>query len=291
MSLLSPDRLDVFIGLNSVQAAYVRGFNAQITDLAEVPVQDQEKGDWGAHLEAVSALLDQFEPSSMNVVLSDHLVRYLTLPWNPDLKSSAEEIALARFAFEESYSEADSSEWALQIEAARPGSDRLVCAIALELLEGLKQMGKVASRQKPVRVDSVQPNLIAVMRRHKKELPQQGWFVNQEGNRATISQWDNNGCLRVASSRCEESSPGALLNAVRQEMLLAGFDLQAKDIAPVQVATLAFRPGLAEGAGLNAFVLGLSASTLQKVRSSPSENVRAALDKEFCGTLLMGARL
>src|ERR1019366_5449843 len=88
------------------------------------------------------------------VVLSNHYVRFLVLPWNEAMLSGAEKMALVQHRFDEVYGEASSS-WDFRLNEGSFGTPSLACAIPQKLLSQLKALFEAS----PLRLKSVQPYL------------------------------------------------------------------------------------------------------------------------------------
>jgi hypothetical protein len=151
---LRPDRVDLL--------RVRRGFKPQADLGRSAPVaQDGEETPWIAALAAARRLLegDGIGRGDLTVVISNHFVRYLIIPWDDQIGSIEEYESYARIAFENVFGEV-SRGWSLRTSVERPGAPRLAAAIDGELARGLKQLG--GDR---LRLVSVQPYLMAAYNR------------------------------------------------------------------------------------------------------------------------------
>jgi hypothetical protein len=73
------------------------------------------------------------------VVLSNHFVRFLVLPWNEAMLSGDEKMALVQHRFDEVYGEASSS-WDFRLNEGSFGTPSIACAIPQKLLGQLKAL-------------------------------------------------------------------------------------------------------------------------------------------------------
>lgn len=172
----------------------------------------------------------------LGVVLSNHFVRYLLIPWNAQIASEEEFRNYAAATFEEVYGEA-SVEWEVCVSAERPGSPRLAAAIDRALLAAINTA--VASTR--LRLTSVQPYLMAaynrmVRPRHEKDFV----FMLAEAGRVCILAAQG-GKWRHVSAMAEPREPAALSALLAREIQLA--DLQGESVPPVLVHA-AHRRGL-----------------------------------------------
>lgn len=291
MSLLSPERLTLLLAPDAVQAVHTRGWDARLVALERSPVAPSaEPRDWSACLSACAELLGKVAPrSSVRVVLSDRLVRYMPLAWNADIQGAQEELALARIEFEETYGENSALDWSLAISHEKPGINRLLSAMPLALLEGLQQL---CIRQK-VRLTSVRPSLIAVMHGLRRQLGPQGWFVHLDDARLTMLHWDQTGCRWVATGRCEAGSVDGAVTALRREMMISGCVVQSGDAQMPVYLTNALKPlsAAVQAQDLRLTVLGQTASTLSKLRASASLQLGEEVALRNFGGALLGAGL
>lgn len=151
---LRPDRVDLL--------RVRRGYKPLIDLKRSVPVaQDGEEEPWIAALAAARQLLEGegIGRGDLTIVLSNHFVRYLIIPWDEQVNSIEEYESYARIAFENVFGEVARG-WTLRSSAERAGTGRLAGAIDGELARGLKQLGGGK-----LRLASVQPYLMAAYNR------------------------------------------------------------------------------------------------------------------------------
>lgn len=289
MSLLSPDRLTLWLAPEEVQAVRTSGMGQRITALRRLPLNEAASGDWTECLESCRVLVEEYKPKVLHVVVSDRLVRYLVLPWNPQVQGASEEMALARIEFEDTYGEQSAGDWTFSVSTEKPGINRLVCALPTALIEGLRAL----ARSNRVRLQSMQPNLIAVMRSQRRDLGPQGWFINMEGGRLTLLHWNQGGVFWVSSGRCAPRSLESALSVLRREMLISG---TASGSAAAQMPIFLVNPMLnltpaAPDSDLKVEVAGLSARTLGRVRRIPADTLGPQAELSDYRAVLMGAQL
>jgi hypothetical protein len=185
----------------------------QVEPEAKVPA-------WGGAVAALKGWIDQQATrpgTKLSVVLSNHFVRLLLLPWRDDLVSSAERLALASRALEARYGD-DADGWSIRLGACRYGEAALVCAIDEALLAALK--GVCADRG--LRLASVQPLLCVAYDAHASRLPADAGLFVVEPGRVTSVVLDDGACQSVRSLRLDGAGwPDAWLDRQADLMGLA----------------------------------------------------------------------
>lgn len=133
---------------------------------------------WQAALSVLQAALDN--PDWQNVdatlIISNHFVRFLLLPWNDVALTDAEKLSLLQHRFAEVYGEA-SATWELRLNEGSFGSPSLASAVDQGLLEQLKSVFNAS----PLRLKSVQPYLMTAFNVCRRDLGNgTAWFVLAE---------------------------------------------------------------------------------------------------------------
>lgn len=154
-AVLRPDRVDLVRRL--------RGYKSPIDLKQSVPVEPAaaEDAPWLAPVSTLQGVIAGTAVASgdLTVVLSNHFVRYVIVPWDDKVGSTEEYQRYARIAFENVFGEAARS-WMIRVSAERMGAPRLASAIDAELDTALQQVG--GSKLKLV---SIQPYLMAAFNR------------------------------------------------------------------------------------------------------------------------------
>jgi len=153
-AVLRPDRVDV--------VRRQRGYKSPIDFKHSVPVESgADDAPW---LAPISALQDVIAGSAvasgeLTLVLSNHFVRYLIIPWDDNVGSAEEYERYARIAFENVFGEAART-WVVRLSPEKMGAPRLASAIDHELHTALHPIG--GSKFKLV---SIQPYLMTAFNR------------------------------------------------------------------------------------------------------------------------------
>ena len=150
------------------------------------------------------------------VILSNHFVRFLVLPWNEARLSQAEKMALVQHRFDEVYGEA-SSAWEFRLSEGSFGSPSIACAIPQELLNRLKALFEAT----PLRLELVQPYLMTAFNACRNALGNEAsWFVLAERDNICVGllqdgHWSSIRLRHVVSDWFEE----AMLMLEREALL------------------------------------------------------------------------
>lgn len=113
----------------------------------------------------------------LEVVLSNHLLRYAVLPWSAALSSEDEWMAYARHTFAATYG-SDAAGWRVRLCDGGRGHNRIACAADAALLDAIAAVERVIS---------IQPHLMAAFNARRGEFGREsGWFVLHEPGRLTL---------------------------------------------------------------------------------------------------------
>lgn len=197
---------------------YLGGRQPRIYSKQVFPYTGQESG-WPPVLAMLDGVLKgrDWKKTDATVILSNHFVRFLVLPWNEARLSRAEKMALVQHRFDEVYGEA-SSTWEFRLSEGAFGSPSIACAIPQELMNQLKATFEAT----PVRLKFVQPYLMTAFNACRKRLdPEPSWFVLAERDNICIGlqqdgQWSSIRLRHVVSDWFEE----AMLMLEREALLI-----------------------------------------------------------------------
>lgn len=177
-----------------------------------------------AAVQAFAALLEAPEvgPGDLVLVLSNHFVRYLLVPWRDEVGTPAELEAYARICCEQVYG-GDCTGRVLRISPERAGCPRLAALVEGDFL-ALLEKALAASR---LRLAAVAPYLAAAYNRLGRELPPRDFlFVVAEPSRTCLlaaagGRWS---AVRAGGG---EDSPEALAGFIERECRLLGLEPEA----------------------------------------------------------------
>lgn len=119
---------------------------------------------------------EKFRSSHVSVMLSNHFVRYMLVPWNDMLLRSNEQQPYLQHLFRETYGDM-ATDYQLRISPAPPGKSRIASAIDNTLMEQLRTTITDAG----LRLNSIQPWLMYRFNKQRQQLSREGgWFVTVE---------------------------------------------------------------------------------------------------------------
>lgn len=196
---------------------------------------------WQPALAALQLALShrQWKHAEVRIILSNHFVHYLLIPWQEKVSGAEEQLALARHSFSEVYGDAV-DEWDLLWSEGHPPAPSLACAVDRRLLAGLRET--CAANRLPL--TSIQPYFAVAFNRWRRELDgERDWFLLAEEGRLCLA-WFQGGDW--AGLHCQQVSAGwgrELPQILERALLLAGRDhpperlcISAPEQAPGDVA-------------------------------------------------------
>ena len=176
-----------------------RGVRPKVVAEHEQPLENRAGESWEAPLEAFAALLSQpsWGGTATRVVLADHWVRYIIVPWVGALRSEDERLAHGRQLLNSAYGDG-LAHWDMRISDAPPGTPRVACAVPGELVAGVR----AACTAHGASLLSLQPQLIDAYETWRHRLPSsKSWFVSIEPGSLAAARLGRNGWDRVHSVR------------------------------------------------------------------------------------------
>ena len=152
--------------------------------------------------------------ADVSVVLSNHFVRYVVLPWS-DVVSDEDWQALAQHQFRMVYGDV-ALEWVTTVAWQGPERPVLACAspkLLLDLLHG-------TVRTAGMRLQSVSPYFVASFNFCRRRLPDDGfWFGVIEPGRFSFGGVEQGTWVSVASRRLAGDETSRLAETLEQEVL------------------------------------------------------------------------
>ncbi|MGA7178376.1 MAG: hypothetical protein WBX11_02150 [Thiobacillaceae bacterium] len=210
MSLLPRNQVRIELAPNYVNLQHVarsvtlRGYHSSVVanGIFSASAVDGEAAAWGPPIHTLETILSEHAGIEMpaTVLLSNHFVRYVLVPWSESLREAAELESYARHCFSMMYGEAV-GQWDVRVSPDRPGRVRLASAVEPGLLSALRAvMGKTG-----VRLHSVQPYSMAVFndcRHHFRR--RDAWFALLEPGILCLAllqhgHWARVRCLRIGN--------------------------------------------------------------------------------------------
>jgi len=154
---------------------------------------------------------------TLSIVLSNHFVQYVLLPWRPEVNGPSELAAYAAILFDETFG-SDTGGREILIGPERAGSARIAAGIDAALLQGLRGAA-AASRLKLV---SVTPYLTAAFDRVRRTVGSRDFmFVLAEPARSCVMV-ATGGRWRSLRNTAGGAMPHELAHLIEREAQLAG---------------------------------------------------------------------
>lgn len=220
MSLLQRNELCISLSPQQINLTMRRsGWRGANTQQLALPCISTGPAPWTAPLAVLEKLLKQEQWSSGNVtvILSNHFVRYMLIPWSEMLLRSSEQQAYLKHLFSDTYGEL-AARYELRLSPAAPGMERIASAIDTTLLEQLRATVAGAGS----RLDSIQPWLMHNYNRHRHHTSRDGgWFVTVEQGMTGILGMAEGAWQLVRTLRCGPHWPQELHTAL-ERLYLSG---------------------------------------------------------------------
>jgi hypothetical protein len=172
-----------------------------------------------AAVQALTGLLSRPDigAGELTIVLSNHFVQYLLLPWRAEVSQPSELAAYAAICFDETYGN-DTGGREILIGRERAGSARIAAGIDAVLLHGLRSA--VAASQ--LRLASIQPYLSAAFDRVRRSVGSRDFmFVLAEPARSCV-MIASGGRWRSLRNSAATARPHDIAHLIEREAQLAG---------------------------------------------------------------------
>jgi len=240
VSRLWPDRTWAVLCPNQLQVMRARrGWRRSAAfGFAETFAGDGDGPPWQPALDAFERFLGAGEAGAgtLEVVLSNHFVRFLLVPWSAQIATAEEFRNCAAAMFEEIHGDL-ASQWEVCVSAERAGAPRVAAAVDRSLLAAIR----AAAAPTRLRLVSVEPYLMAAYNRVARAHTGKDFvFMLLEAGRACILAAQGGQWCHVATAAAPEPAQ-ALSSLLARELQLA--DLQGAALPPVYVHA-AHRRGL-----------------------------------------------
>jgi hypothetical protein len=199
VSLLWRDEIGVLFGPRRLVLARVsRGIRPKRTASAFCEVRDGHFATWEPALAALreQLALPEWRDANVRIIVADQWVRYMVVPWLPELTDEAECLAHARELLSSAYGEM--ADWVVCLGDGLPGRPRVATAMPGALLAGLLSEAQAAGS----RVISVQPQLLTAFNSSAPRLPRDSfWFVCVSDGSLAAAHITGGGWQRVHTLR------------------------------------------------------------------------------------------
>jgi hypothetical protein len=208
---LAPERIDLVRssrGFKPVQAAKVTVL-CQLTQGTPV---------WESALHQLEKILMDAAGTELAITLSNHFIRYVTLPPQAEITTPEELKSYATFRLREVYAEYVDS-WILSVSAWNPTSGAICAAIPRDLMKRLEEMAV----RYHFKLKEIEPYLASVYDRWQKLLGgNKTYFAVIETGRICIAIQINGIWHSIRNQRILQSVSDELLATLDQEAVLSG---------------------------------------------------------------------
>jgi hypothetical protein len=176
-----------------------RGITENDTSITCIPSGTES---WSAPISTLENVLknDPCNSGNATVILSNHFVRYMLVPWNELFSRNSEQLSYVQHLFSETYGNLSSS-YELRLSPSAPGRPRIASAVESTLIERVRETTSKAGLQ----LRSIQPYLMNAFNEHRHAAAKAGgWFITVENGMLGITgiankRWQLVRTLRVNS--------------------------------------------------------------------------------------------
>lgn len=285
MSLLSNSELCIVIYpeqlvlLNAAGKLTPRGIKRHVHAQANIPCEAARDGDmpWSGAIRTLATSLPFFAKRHMKVtvILSNHFVHYVLVPWCDKLGGEKEEMAYARHCFAEVYGDAVDA-WELRLNPDKAGVPALASAVDKTLLDELRGLLGRAG----VDIRSIQPHLMAAHNIcHASLQGRNAWLALLEPGNLCLAMLQKGQWKWMRKMRIGEAWHEELPTILEREECLAGAEAAMDEV-------LLWAPHLHKKNGLDGSRIPLSTRwKFQHLQASP----KYGFGLEHDGLLVMAA--
>jgi len=182
--------------------------------------QDRNATSWTQAVEALRELLahPNLRRGDATVILSNHFMRYLLVPWNASLVTDEEQLAFARMRFVQIYGAA-AQNWTLRLSGGAAGSSQVAAAVERPLIDTLTTL----LQNSPLTLRSIQPQLMSAFNGARKAIGHDAWLAVAEPGRLQLGLLRGGRWLSLRS-RPLNGETAVLAELLAQERLLLGLE-------------------------------------------------------------------
>jgi hypothetical protein len=197
VSPLWRDEVRIFVAPKRIVLVRMkRGMRPVVIAERSIIVDTRETHRWESALDTLDVCFRDplWHGANARLIIADHWARYSTVPWTDAISGETERIAHARLCMANTFGDLV-SQWTVTVSESAPGSLQVACGIP----NGLLSQIRLLSESVGLRIQSIQPYLVASFNSWREKMPSEGaWFVTlDEGSLAaahfTNTQWD---CVR-----------------------------------------------------------------------------------------------
>ncbi|SFE58859.1 hypothetical protein [Nitrosomonas sp. Nm166] len=220
MSRLWRDQIQVFLAPERVNLVrFLRGFKpVQVAKVTALCKRAQGAPIWQSALQQLEKNLADAAGTELAITLSNHFVRYVTLPPQSEIATPEEVKSYATFRMREVYAEHVDT-WILSISEWNPINGAICAAIPRDLMARLEQM----ATHYHCKLKDIEPYLASVYDHWHKQLSgTKIYFAVIESGRICIALLTNGIWHSIRNQRILHSVAHELLTALDQEAIFFG---------------------------------------------------------------------
>jgi hypothetical protein len=173
---------------------------------------------WKPALEVLAAKVfaGELSGADVTVVLSNHFVHYVLVPWSDALNKEEDQLTFARHRLARVHGSLAEG-WLLRLSQANSRQPRLACGVDKALIDALNAvMAPIGGRYR-----SLQPHFMASFNRWRARLSEQpGWFVVAEPGLVCLALLQDGEWRSVRTIRIGADWPGELSSVLAREQYL-----------------------------------------------------------------------
>ncbi len=271
------DQIQVYVAPNRIDLVRSsRGFkpvqSPKITQLCNEHTTEQPV--WEPAMQQLDILLRDAAGAEITATLSNHFVRYVTLPPQAEITTLDELSAYAMFRMREVYAQRV-DDWTLSISLWDPIKGAICAAIPTELLARFEQI----AAQNKIKLKAIEPYLASVCDHwHKILTTEQICLALIEHEQFCIVLMDNGSWRSIRNQRVLKDMSNELHIALDQELILSG-----KQKAPESVYLFApEHPDLALPQNSNWRFTALQTSEIPALAHYPSPIIDNQSETDEC---------
>lgn len=186
---------------------------------------------WRHALKTLQTVLPEIATHStqLYLVVGNTFVRYVTLPWEPNIATPQEKQAYLDYHFQSAYGET-TKDWHTQIEPSVYGKSALVSAMPVALLEAFQSLSS-----KQITLASIVPAMLAGVAEHQTR-SEDKWFIDTSRHTVTIGLWADRRLKFVHTHHRQEFLADPFRLYVRRESIRLG-DPTLEDLPVIPLIT------------------------------------------------------
>ncbi|MDP1557407.1 MAG: hypothetical protein Q8K59_07165 [Nitrosomonas sp.] len=215
----APERVDLVRTSRRLKPISAPGITGLCTRDPDQPV-------WEPPLLQLEHMVKEAEGTEMMVTLSNHFIRYVTLPPQTEITAPDEVYAYATFRMHEIYAER-TDEWVLSISAWNPSSGAICAAITRDLLTRLQEL---AIRYR-IKLRGITPYLASAFDQWQQLFDEKRtYFVLIETGRICIALLVNGVWQGIRNQKVLHGVADELLMALDQEAIFSGYKEAVEEV-------------------------------------------------------------